>query len=160
VDSQRNNMILYLWMYVLVGSPLYRVTYSSGTVLSCAYCSIHSLINRNPEMNQVTAATLKRTNLPQCHSDYPRFALAAVSGLEAHLLHQGEDDPIVEYEDEFGRIRSARKSEVPRNLVKHDYDLPTERDVECVFHSHSNAWLSSTFAPHNLSQQPTCNMYV
>lgn len=27
-----------------------------------------------------------------------------------------KDDPIVEYEDEFGRIRTARRSEVPRNL--------------------------------------------
>ena len=27
-----------------------------------------------------------------------------------------DDDPIVEYEDEFGRIRTARRSEVPRNL--------------------------------------------
>ncbi|KDQ57185.1 hypothetical protein JAAARDRAFT_194353 [Jaapia argillacea MUCL 33604] len=28
-----------------------------------------------------------------------------------------EDDPIVEYEDEFGRLRTARKSEVPRHLA-------------------------------------------
>lgn len=28
-----------------------------------------------------------------------------------------QDDPIVEYEDEFGRVRTARRSEVPRNLV-------------------------------------------
>ena len=27
-----------------------------------------------------------------------------------------QDDPIVEYEDDFGRIRTARRSEVPRNL--------------------------------------------
>ena len=27
-----------------------------------------------------------------------------------------QDDPIVEYEDEFGRIRTAPRSEVPRNL--------------------------------------------
>jgi hypothetical protein len=27
-----------------------------------------------------------------------------------------QDDSIVEYEDEFGRIRTARRSEVPRNL--------------------------------------------
>ena len=38
-----------------------------------------------------------------------------------------QDDPIVEYEDEFGRIRTARRSEVPRNL------LPPEPDEdECV----------------------------
>ncbi|KIY43948.1 hypothetical protein FISHEDRAFT_11966, partial [Fistulina hepatica ATCC 64428] len=28
-----------------------------------------------------------------------------------------DDDPIVEYEDEFGRIRTARRSEVPRELL-------------------------------------------
>ena len=27
-----------------------------------------------------------------------------------------QDDPIVEYEDEFGRMRTARRSEIPRNL--------------------------------------------
>ncbi|KAJ7650324.1 hypothetical protein FB45DRAFT_819514 [Roridomyces roridus] len=36
-----------------------------------------------------------------------------------------EDDPIVEYEDEFGRLRTARRSEVPRDLLRakeHDED--------------------------------------
>ncbi|KAJ7637716.1 hypothetical protein DFH06DRAFT_1002281 [Mycena polygramma] len=38
-----------------------------------------------------------------------------------------DDDPIVEYEDEFGRMRTARRSEVPRDLVRkeepeHDED--------------------------------------
>ncbi|KAF7312313.1 hypothetical protein MIND_00244300 [Mycena indigotica] len=37
-----------------------------------------------------------------------------------------EDDPMVEYEDEFGRLRTARRSEVPRDLApsenKEDYD--------------------------------------
>ncbi|KAJ7227135.1 hypothetical protein GGX14DRAFT_628361 [Mycena pura] len=28
-----------------------------------------------------------------------------------------DDDPVVEYEDEFGRMRTARRSEVPRNFV-------------------------------------------
>ncbi|CAE6422921.1 unnamed protein product [Rhizoctonia solani] len=30
---------------------------------------------------------------------------------------QNEDDPIIEYEDEFGRIRTARRSEVPRDRL-------------------------------------------
>ncbi|KAJ7739778.1 hypothetical protein DFH07DRAFT_983378, partial [Mycena maculata] len=34
-----------------------------------------------------------------------------------------DDDPIVEYEDEFGRMRTGRRSEVPRDLVR-----PTEED--------------------------------
>lgn len=28
-----------------------------------------------------------------------------------------QDDPIIEFEDEFGRVRSARRSEVPRHLL-------------------------------------------
>ncbi|KAG2017904.1 hypothetical protein CC2G_007365 [Coprinopsis cinerea AmutBmut pab1-1] len=35
-----------------------------------------------------------------------------------------DDDPIVEYEDEFGRVRTARRSEVPRHLLKDDEDDP------------------------------------
>lgn len=37
---------------------------------------------------------------------------------------------MVEYEDEFGRIRTARKSEVPRNLVKRDDDVPPEPEFK------------------------------
>ncbi|OBZ72124.1 hypothetical protein A0H81_07800 [Grifola frondosa] len=36
------------------------------------------------------------------------------------------DDPIVEYEDEFGRIRTARKSEVPRHLAPQATEEPEE----------------------------------
>ena len=32
------------------------------------------------------------------------------------MFNFSQDDPIVEYEDEFGRIRTAPRSEVPRNL--------------------------------------------
>ena len=35
-----------------------------------------------------------------------------------------QDDPIVEYEDEFGRVRTARRSEVPRDL------LPSRREED------------------------------
>jgi hypothetical protein len=31
--------------------------------------------------------------------------------------HDPEDDPVIEYEDEFGRMRTARRSEVPRHLL-------------------------------------------
>ena len=43
-------------------------------------------------------------------------------GVTIFLVSQ--DDPIIEYEDEFGRIRTARRSEVPRHL------LPTSKDQE------------------------------
>lgn len=50
-----------------------------------------------------------------------------------HCFSLQDDDPMVEYEDEFGRIRTARKSEVPRNLVKTDDDLlPPEPEFKCV----------------------------
>ena len=33
----------------------------------------------------------------------------------------GEDnDPIVEYEDEFGRVRTGRRSEIPRHLLQEE----------------------------------------
>ncbi|KAH9936063.1 hypothetical protein B0H21DRAFT_825537 [Amylocystis lapponica] len=38
------------------------------------------------------------------------------------------DDPIVEYEDEFGRMRTARKSEVPRHLLE-----PPKQETEAEF---------------------------
>lgn len=38
-----------------------------------------------------------------------------------------QDDPIVEYEDEFGRMRTARRSEIPRNLQPSGQD---EEDAE------------------------------
>lgn len=44
-----------------------------------------------------------------------------------------KDDPVVEYEDEFGRIRSARRSEVPRHLAPDAQPDPDED--ECVPHS-------------------------
>ncbi|KIJ51205.1 hypothetical protein M422DRAFT_26635 [Sphaerobolus stellatus SS14] len=38
-----------------------------------------------------------------------------------------EEDPVIEYNDEFGRTRTARRSEVPRNL------LPREEEVEAEY---------------------------
>ncbi|KAG8874898.1 hypothetical protein FRB97_005559 [Tulasnella sp. 331] len=40
-----------------------------------------------------------------------------------------EEDPIVEYQDEFGRIRTARQSEVPRELLK-EPEVSNEQDQE------------------------------
>ncbi|KAH7884511.1 hypothetical protein F5I97DRAFT_1929367 [Phlebopus sp. FC_14] len=41
-----------------------------------------------------------------------------------------EDDPIIEYEDEFGRIRTGRKSEVPRHLLPRAHDNEEELDED------------------------------
>ncbi|KZT73147.1 hypothetical protein DAEQUDRAFT_762499 [Daedalea quercina L-15889] len=39
-----------------------------------------------------------------------------------------EDDPIVEYEDEFGRIRTGRRSEIPRHLLSKPEDEQAEKE--------------------------------
>ncbi|KAI6024641.1 hypothetical protein BKA83DRAFT_685078 [Pisolithus microcarpus] len=44
--------------------------------------------------------------------------------LTVPTVPQHDDDPVIEYEDEFGRIRTARRSEVPRHL------LPASKDQE------------------------------
>lgn len=44
--------------------------------------------------------------------------------LRARHLYGVQDDPIIEYEDEFGRLRTSRRSEVPRHL------LPKSQDEE------------------------------
>ncbi len=41
-----------------------------------------------------------------------------------------DDDPIIEYEDEFGRVRTGRRSEVPRHLL--EPEEPAEEDIEYV----------------------------
>ncbi|KAJ7274466.1 hypothetical protein B0H12DRAFT_399967 [Mycena haematopus] len=42
-----------------------------------------------------------------------------------------KDDPIVEYEDEFGRMRTARRSEVPRDLM-HPKEPEVDEDEDLV----------------------------
>jgi coiled-coil domain-containing protein 174 len=44
-----------------------------------------------------------------------------------------QDDPIVEYEDEFGRMRTARRSEVPRNLQRPENNDPEPEDEYVLF---------------------------
>lgn len=43
-----------------------------------------------------------------------------------------KDDPIVEYEDEFGRLRTARRSDIPRNLLP-DNQEEADSDEYVVF---------------------------
>lgn len=40
-----------------------------------------------------------------------------------------EDDPIIDYEDEFGRARTGRRSEIPRHLLKEEEE---EEEIEYV----------------------------
>ncbi|KIM39765.1 hypothetical protein M413DRAFT_74026 [Hebeloma cylindrosporum] len=48
-----------------------------------------------------------------------------------------DDDPIVEYEDEFGRVRTARRSEVPRNLVL-DREDEVDEDEDIIIRNPVN----------------------
>ncbi|KAI0264490.1 hypothetical protein BC834DRAFT_924681 [Gloeopeniophorella convolvens] len=43
-----------------------------------------------------------------------------------------DDDPIVEYEDEFGRVRSARRSEIPRHLLPRQQKIDDEDEYNPV----------------------------
>ncbi|CAL1716520.1 unnamed protein product [Somion occarium] len=44
---------------------------------------------------------------------------------------ENEDDPVIEYEDEFGRVRTARKSEIPRHLLPPDPNAePPEEEFD------------------------------
>ncbi|TFK72914.1 hypothetical protein BDN72DRAFT_835522 [Pluteus cervinus] len=42
---------------------------------------------------------------------------------------EDESDPIVEYEDEFGRVRTARRSEVPRDLLPSNTEPDEDEDI-------------------------------
>lgn len=53
--------------------------------------------------------------VPKQPSDEVRSSVQRSSTADDMSL---QDDPIVEYEDEFGRLRTARKSEVPRHLMQ------------------------------------------
>jgi hypothetical protein len=48
--------------------------------------------------------------------------------LRAWYSFETQDDPIIEYEDEFGRLRTSRRSEVPRHLLPKSQD--EEEDVD------------------------------
>ena len=51
---------------------------------------------------------------------------------------EDDDDPVIEYEDEFGRIRTAKRSEVPREFhPRHDVQDEDE-DEDIVIHNPVN----------------------
>ena len=60
------------------------------------------------------------------------FNVRALAFTSSNWRPLQEDDPIIEYEDEFGRMRTARRSEVPRNL-RPDAQSREGEDVEYVF---------------------------
>ncbi|KIK95423.1 hypothetical protein PAXRUDRAFT_140684 [Paxillus rubicundulus Ve08.2h10] len=43
-----------------------------------------------------------------------------------------EDDPIIEYEDEFGRLRTSRRSEVPRHLLPRSQNEDEVDDADVI----------------------------
>ncbi|KAI0734212.1 hypothetical protein C8Q72DRAFT_454987 [Fomitopsis betulina] len=53
-------------------------------------------------------------------------------------VEDDEDDPIVEYEDEFGRVRTGRKSEIPRHLLQPEGDQQDKEDDPYVLYNPVN----------------------
>ncbi|KAI9000582.1 hypothetical protein BD414DRAFT_5935 [Trametes punicea] len=49
-----------------------------------------------------------------------------------------EDDPVMEYEDEFGRVRTARRSEIPRHLLPQEEKEKEEDFDPYVIHNPVN----------------------
>ncbi|KAI0925988.1 hypothetical protein AcV5_008570 [Taiwanofungus camphoratus] len=47
------------------------------------------------------------------------------------LSTEVDNDPIVEYKDEFGRMRTTRRSEIPRHLAPSTSNVEPD-DIECV----------------------------
>lgn len=44
-----------------------------------------------------------------------------------------QDDPVIEYEDEFGRMRSAKRSEVPRHLLPRQAEAEGDDEYVILF---------------------------
>ena len=51
---------------------------------------------------------------------------------------EDDDDPVIEYEDEFGRIRTARRSEVPREFHPRHDAQDEDEDEDIVIHNPVN----------------------
>jgi len=51
---------------------------------------------------------------------------------------EDDDDPVIEYEDEFGRVRTARRSEVPRELRPRDDAQNEDEDEDIVIYNPVN----------------------
>jgi hypothetical protein len=49
-----------------------------------------------------------------------------------HALTNKQDDPLVEYEDEFGRVRTVRRSEVPREVLERKRQEEEAEEDECA----------------------------
>ncbi|KAF7970840.1 hypothetical protein HWV62_22796 [Athelia sp. TMB] len=49
-----------------------------------------------------------------------------------------QDDPIIEYEDEFGRVRTAPRSEVPRHLVPNSGKPEFDEDEDVIIYNPVN----------------------
>lgn len=51
---------------------------------------------------------------------------------------EDDDDPVIEYEDEFGRLRTARRSEIPRELLPRDSAQNEDEDEDIVIYNPVN----------------------
>lgn len=51
---------------------------------------------------------------------------------------EDDDDPVIEFEDEFGRVRTARRSEVPRELLPREDATKEDEDEDIVIYNPVN----------------------
>lgn len=63
-----------------------------------------------------------------------------------------DDDPIIEYEDEFGRIRTARRSEVPRELLPRDNPDEQDSDDDQVIYNPVNHFPTYTPSEERIAE--------
>ncbi|GJJ08545.1 hypothetical protein Clacol_002763 [Clathrus columnatus] len=66
-----------------------------------------------------------------------------------------DDDPIVEYEDEFGRIRTSRRSEVPRNLMPQKSTEPEENEYVLLMAVFCSSFETKFYADNDPNYFPT-----
>ncbi|KAF8753315.1 hypothetical protein RHS01_07144 [Rhizoctonia solani] len=100
---------------------------------------------RDAEIDQISRPTLEsaRAKLERKAKLYDQLQKGKGAGLsekqrESLLI---DDDPVIEYEDEFGRIRTGRRSEVPRDRLPESYNpfarsgrsVPADDDPDVVY---------------------------
>lgn len=65
---------------------------------------------------------------------------------------EDDDDPIIEYEDEFGRVRTARRSEVPRELLPRNDPDNQDSDEDLVIYNPVNHFPTYTPSEERIAE--------
>ncbi|KAG6374479.1 hypothetical protein JVT61DRAFT_4522 [Boletus reticuloceps] len=112
------------------------------TVWARSNKGVHGRAARDIEIEAVSKVTVEsaRAALERKAKVYEKLMKGKSGGLsekqyEALLV---DDDPVIEYEDEFGRLRTGRRSEVPRHLLHKSQDEEEDVDDGDVIHNPVN----------------------